>query len=106
MIRKSMPSGCDPMGGYRFSEENHAQTISQNAMTTHPELIALWQRPVVPEVPSRNASILRQLRRGRRHKMLFQNQRYDQQRRRQKAAHWPPQPGPEGEPEEHRERVQ
>jgi hypothetical protein len=26
MIRKSMPSGNDPMGGNRFSEKDHAQT--------------------------------------------------------------------------------
>jgi hypothetical protein len=26
MIRKSMPSGYDPMGGHRFSEKDHAQT--------------------------------------------------------------------------------
>jgi len=25
MIRKSMPSGHDRMGGYRFSEKDHAQ---------------------------------------------------------------------------------
>src|SRR5262249_24982349 len=29
MIRKSMPSGYDPTGGYRFSERDHAQTINQ-----------------------------------------------------------------------------
>jgi hypothetical protein len=28
MIRKSMPSGYDPMGGYRFSEKDHAQTMT------------------------------------------------------------------------------
>jgi len=27
MIRKSMPSGYDPIGGHRFSEKDHAQTI-------------------------------------------------------------------------------
>jgi hypothetical protein len=41
MIRKSMPSGDDPMGGNRFSEKDHAQTTSWSAMTIHPELIAL-----------------------------------------------------------------
>jgi len=35
MIRKSMPSGHDPMGGYRFFEKDHAQTESWSAMTSH-----------------------------------------------------------------------
>ena len=42
MLRKSMPSGHDPMGGYRFSEtimlKQHARL---SAMTIHPEFIAL-----------------------------------------------------------------
>jgi hypothetical protein len=47
MIRKSMPSGFDPMGGYRFSEK-HALGLdprdlapSNIAMTIQPKAIAL-----------------------------------------------------------------
>jgi hypothetical protein len=31
MIRKSMPSGYDPMGGNRFSEKDYAQTMAEMA---------------------------------------------------------------------------
>jgi hypothetical protein len=41
MIRKSPPSGHDPMGGHRFSEKDQAQTRSRSAMTIQPEFIAL-----------------------------------------------------------------
>jgi hypothetical protein len=33
MIRKSMPSGNDPMGGNRFSEKDHAQTKPRTVIT-------------------------------------------------------------------------
>jgi hypothetical protein len=48
MIQTSMPSGHDPMGGYRFSENDHAQTIT--SMTIHPEVIALqdWACDAAP----------------------------------------------------------
>jgi len=47
MIRKSLPSGFDPMGGIRFSEKHalgldpgdHAQTKSQSGMPIEPQLI-------------------------------------------------------------------
>jgi hypothetical protein len=42
MIRKSSPSGHDPMGGHRFSEKDQAQTRSRSAMTIQPEFIAFW----------------------------------------------------------------
>jgi hypothetical protein len=61
MIRKSMPSGFDPMGGYRFSEKimlkqklehdpekwtpvfrkDHAQTKTWSAMLIEPQLVPL-----------------------------------------------------------------
>jgi hypothetical protein len=42
MIRKSPPSGHDPMGGHRFSEKDQAQTKSRgSAITIQPEFIAL-----------------------------------------------------------------
>jgi hypothetical protein len=54
MIRKSMPSGYDPMGGYRFSLATNAERVcaeimlSWSAMTTHHELIALQDRDAIP----------------------------------------------------------
>jgi hypothetical protein len=49
MIRKSLTSGFDPMGGIRFSEKHalgldprdHAQTKSQSGMPIEPQLIPL-----------------------------------------------------------------
>jgi hypothetical protein len=49
MIRKSLPSGFDPMGGIRFSEKHalgldpgdHAQTKSWSGMPIEPQLIPL-----------------------------------------------------------------
>jgi hypothetical protein len=38
--------------------------------------------------------------------MVFENKGHDQKRRGQEAAHRSPQPGPERERDEHRERVQ
>jgi hypothetical protein len=51
MIRKSMPSGHDPMGGYRFSlgtnakrlPKGHAQTKRQSGMTIRRKVIPLWR---------------------------------------------------------------
>src|SRR5580704_18879648 len=51
-------------------------------------------------------SIQRHLRRIRRHQMILENQRHDQQRRGEKAAHRSPQPGPERQRDEYRERVE
>src|ERR1700730_14666770 len=53
-----------------------------------------------------NQSVRRQLRRIRRHQMILENQRHDQKRRGEKAAHRSPQPGPERQRDEYRERVQ
>src|SRR5712671_6383308 len=53
-----------------------------------------------------NRSVRRQLRRIRRHQMIFENQGHDQKRRGQEAAHRSPQPGPERQRHEHGERVQ
>src|SRR6202521_4740873 len=53
-----------------------------------------------------NQSVRRQLRRIRRHQMILENQRHDQQRRGEKAAHRSPQPGPERQRDKYRERVQ
>src|SRR6266851_10415807 len=53
-----------------------------------------------------NQSVRRQLRRIRRHQMIFENQGHDQKRRGQEAAHRSPQPGPERQRHEHGERVQ
>src|SRR5882724_9946241 len=43
MIRKSMPSGYDPMGGYRFSENDHAQNKKierdGDSKVSHPGLV-------------------------------------------------------------------
>jgi len=33
MMRNSMPWGCDPAGGPRFSEKAHAQATMYDAMT-------------------------------------------------------------------------
>jgi hypothetical protein len=41
MIRKSMPSGFDPMGGRRFSEGDHAPAIVQRAIAIQGKAIAL-----------------------------------------------------------------
>jgi hypothetical protein len=37
-----MPSGFDPMGGYRFSEKITLHQRSKTAMTFKPKAIALW----------------------------------------------------------------
>ena len=50
MIRKSMPSGHDPMGGHRFSlatnakrlRGDHAQTKRWSGMTIRRKVIPLW----------------------------------------------------------------
>ncbi len=41
MIRKSMPSGVDPTGAYRFSEKDHAAPKIQSAMTIQLNAVAL-----------------------------------------------------------------
>jgi hypothetical protein len=40
MIRKSMPSGFDPMGGCRFSEKIMLHQKIQGAMSIRPKSIA------------------------------------------------------------------
>src|SRR5450755_4919669 len=60
MIRKSMPSGYDPMGGYRFSlatnakrlRGDHAQTKRWSAMTIRGKVIALQVTSRVDDAPS------------------------------------------------------
>jgi hypothetical protein len=41
MIRKSLPSGFDPMGGYRFSEKIMLNQKLRSAMVIQPNPIAL-----------------------------------------------------------------
>src|SRR5205807_9545019 len=48
----------------------------------------------------------RQLRRILRQQVFFEDETYDQKRRRQEGAHRSPQPGPECERQEYRKRVQ
>src|SRR6266849_3675253 len=60
MIRKSMPAGHDPMGGYRFSlatnakrlRGDHAQTKRQSGMTIRRKVIPLWGDELARKPPS------------------------------------------------------
>jgi len=60
MIRKSMPLGHDPMGGYRFSlatnakrlPGDHAPTKSWSGMTIRRKVIPLWRFFWVCAIPN------------------------------------------------------
>jgi hypothetical protein len=43
MIRKSMPSGCDPLGGYRFSLATNAERVRAEIMLNQ----KIWRAMVI-----------------------------------------------------------
>jgi hypothetical protein len=47
MIRKSLPSGHDPSGGYQFSEKIMLNQETKSAMVIRLDPIALWDWPYI-----------------------------------------------------------
>src|SRR4051812_2978604 len=67
---------------------------------------AFWLAAADQSAATDGGSVRRQLRRILWHQMVSEDDRHDQKWRSQKTAHRPPQPGPECERNEHRQRVQ